>query len=80
MAPPLATDAKRLRTMVIALPVLIVTSAILYRRTFMGEKQRLLPRANDVVDQQRNEDSFLHGRTSMGGAPWIRPGSDEQPR
>ncbi|GMK54010.1 hypothetical protein CspeluHIS016_0105960 [Cutaneotrichosporon spelunceum] len=78
--PPLATDAKRLRTMVIAFPVLVVTSAILYRRVFMGEKQRLLPRSEDLLaQQQQSQDSTLHSGTTITGAPWIRH-SEEQRR
>ncbi|KAL1413126.1 hypothetical protein Q8F55_000875 [Vanrija albida] len=44
---PLTADAKRLRVIIVSFPLLVVTSAILYRRTYMGEKQRTIPRDTD---------------------------------
>ncbi|CAK9784565.1 hypothetical protein CC85DRAFT_283015 [Cutaneotrichosporon oleaginosum] len=80
MAPPLSTDAKRLRTVVIAFPVLVVTSAILYRRAFMGEEQRRIPRPQEVLRPEAGQDSILHHGKALGGAPWVRQGDEEQRR
>ncbi|EIW67727.1 hypothetical protein TREMEDRAFT_33442 [Tremella mesenterica DSM 1558] len=67
---PLSPDAKRLRTIIISLPILVVTSAILYRRTYLGEEQRKIPR--DVSESSQSGQGRILGRggVEIGGAPW----------
>lgn len=72
MGSPLHPDAKRLRTIIIAFPLLVVTSAILYRRAYLGEEQRRIPR--DVTDSR-----VAHERIGqVGGVPWELQGKDNQ--
>ncbi|WOO76808.1 uncharacterized protein LOC62_01G000425 [Vanrija pseudolonga] len=61
---PLTADAKRLRVIIISFPLLVVTSAILYRRTYMGEKQRTIPRPGDGA--QTELPSILTGGKPPG--------------
>ncbi|KAG8926407.1 hypothetical protein FRC02_008895 [Tulasnella sp. 418] len=42
--PPLPPDARRLQVIILAAPVLAVTSYILYRRFYLGEEQRKFER------------------------------------
>ncbi|WVN90530.1 uncharacterized protein L203_105766 [Cryptococcus depauperatus CBS 7841] len=64
MRSPLNSDAKRLRTIIISFPLLVVTTAILYRRTVFGEEQRKIPR--DSVDVQAGHEKIA----KIGGVPW----------
>ncbi|EPQ50820.1 hypothetical protein GLOTRDRAFT_50038 [Gloeophyllum trabeum ATCC 11539] len=41
---PLSPQAKRLRTIIVTLPIMGATALILYKRVFLGEEQRKLPR------------------------------------
>ncbi|QPK66919.1 hypothetical protein CNBG_10103 [Cryptococcus deuterogattii R265] len=72
MGSPLHPDAKRLRTIIISFPLLVVTSAILYRRAYLGEEQRKIPR--DITDSR-----VAHERIGqVGGVPWELQGKDSQ--
>ncbi|WWD18674.1 hypothetical protein CI109_103128 [Kwoniella shandongensis] len=70
MAPPMNPDAKRLRTIIVSFPILVVTSAILYRRAYLGEEQRTIPRnvADPRIDERIGQ---------VGGVPWQVQGKEE---
>ncbi|GAA6061802.1 hypothetical protein JCM10212_004858 [Sporobolomyces blumeae] len=40
----LSPDARRIRTIIIATPFLVASSILMYKRLFLGEEQRRLPR------------------------------------
>ncbi|KZT26129.1 hypothetical protein NEOLEDRAFT_1132694 [Neolentinus lepideus HHB14362 ss-1] len=44
MGTPLSPQAKRLRTIIVTLPIIGATSLVLFKRVFLGEEQRKLPR------------------------------------
>ncbi|RSH88506.1 uncharacterized protein EHS24_001051 [Apiotrichum porosum] len=76
---PLTADAKRLRTIIISFPILVVTTAILYRRTYLGEEQRRIPGPNEVQRPGKDPKSIL-GDGTLGGAPWVPAGEEAQRR
>ncbi|WWC88454.1 uncharacterized protein L201_003365 [Kwoniella dendrophila CBS 6074] len=70
MAPPMSADAKRLRTIIVSFPILVVTTAILYRRAYLGEEQRTIPR--DITDAKVAQERI----GQVGGVPWEVQGKD----
>ncbi|GAA5838554.1 hypothetical protein JCM3766R1_006009 [Sporobolomyces carnicolor] len=40
----LSPDGRRIRTIIIATPFLVASSVLLYKRLFLGEEQKRLPR------------------------------------
>ncbi|GFZ44968.1 hypothetical protein JCM24511_02694 [Saitozyma sp. JCM 24511] len=81
---PLNPTAKRLRvsqassqrgadpqTIIISFPILVVTTAILYRRAYLGEEQRTIPREARLDPAHRGHEKVLgRGVNEIGGAPW----------
>jgi len=41
---PLSPQARRVRTIIVTLPIIIASSVILFKREVLGEQQRQLPR------------------------------------
>ncbi|WWC70975.1 uncharacterized protein I206_104928 [Kwoniella pini CBS 10737] len=74
MAPPMNADAKRLRTIIVSFPILVVTTAILYRRTMLGEEQRKIPR--DITDLATAQERI----GQVGGVPWEVQGMEHEAR
>ncbi|WWD05098.1 hypothetical protein V865_003170 [Kwoniella europaea PYCC6329] len=70
MSKPLNADAKRLRTIIVSFPILVVTTAILYRRTMLGEEQRKIPR--DTTDAKIAQERI----GQVGGVPWEVQGKE----
>ena len=48
------TNIFRVRTVIVALPILIVTSAVLYQRLVLGEEQKHLDPAKAAAAAARN--------------------------
>ncbi|KAH6903187.1 hypothetical protein BKA70DRAFT_1301838 [Coprinopsis sp. MPI-PUGE-AT-0042] len=44
---PLTPQAQRLRTIIVALPILVASSVVLYKREKLGEPRRTLPKPTD---------------------------------
>ncbi|KZT08088.1 uncharacterized protein LAESUDRAFT_724078 [Laetiporus sulphureus 93-53] len=44
MSPPLSPQARRVRTIMVTLPVIVATSFVLYKRLVLGAPQRTVPR------------------------------------
>ncbi|PCH36833.1 hypothetical protein WOLCODRAFT_157525 [Wolfiporia cocos MD-104 SS10] len=42
--PPLTPQARRVRTIMVTIPIIFVTSFVLYKRLVLGEPRRMLPR------------------------------------
>ncbi|TDL27810.1 hypothetical protein BD410DRAFT_781714 [Rickenella mellea] len=40
----LSADGRRLRIIIVTLPIVVATSMVLYRRLVLGEEQRRIPR------------------------------------
>ncbi|KAI0315932.1 hypothetical protein OF83DRAFT_307380 [Amylostereum chailletii] len=47
MAAPLSPQSKRLRTIIVTLPIMAATSLVLYKRLVLGEPQKTVPRLNE---------------------------------
>ncbi|WVR06537.1 hypothetical protein IAU60_003568 [Kwoniella sp. DSM 27419] len=69
---PLSADAKRLRTIIVSFPLLVVTTAILYRRVTYGEEQRKIPR--NVTDPSVGQERI----GQVGGVPWEVQGQNNE--
>ncbi|KZP17378.1 hypothetical protein FIBSPDRAFT_1046896 [Athelia psychrophila] len=48
---PLSPQGKRIRTIMVALPIMAATSFVMYKRLVLGEEQRLLPREGPATKQ-----------------------------
>ncbi|KAF8958992.1 hypothetical protein BDZ97DRAFT_1430978 [Flammula alnicola] len=46
--PKLSLEARRIRMIIVSLPILVASSFVLYKRLYLGEEQRRLPRALDT--------------------------------
>ncbi|OCF35105.1 hypothetical protein I317_01815 [Kwoniella heveanensis CBS 569] len=66
-------NAKRLRTIIVSFPILVVTTAILYRRAYLGEEQRRIPK--DVHDPRIAQER-IGGQ--VGGVPWEVQGKEAE--
>ncbi|WRT67992.1 uncharacterized protein IL334_004967 [Kwoniella shivajii] len=64
MSAPMNPNAKRLRTIIVSFPLLVVTTVILYRRTMLGEEQRKIPR--NITDSRIAQERL----GQVGGVPW----------
>ncbi|GAA5953781.1 hypothetical protein JCM3765_006964 [Sporobolomyces pararoseus] len=47
----LSPDGRRIRTIIIATPFLVASSILLYKRLFLGEEQKRLPRTVSNLSQ-----------------------------
>ncbi|OAX42243.1 hypothetical protein K503DRAFT_683823 [Rhizopogon vinicolor AM-OR11-026] len=65
MAPKLPPQARRLRTIIITVPIMGATAYVLYERLVLGKPQRTLPRetpqplskTNDLLPENSNAGS-----------------------
>ncbi|EAU83934.1 hypothetical protein CC1G_10339 [Coprinopsis cinerea okayama7 len=44
---PLSPQAQRLKTIIVALPILVASSVVFYKREFQGEPRRTLPNLSE---------------------------------
>ncbi|KAL7420719.1 hypothetical protein Q5752_004670 [Cryptotrichosporon argae] len=72
--PPLSANAKRIRTIIVAFPVLVVTTAILYRRAYLGEQPRTIPPAPAAAAKPGQDSILGRGAGELGAAPWAVQG------
>ncbi|KAH9834813.1 uncharacterized protein C8Q71DRAFT_126107 [Rhodofomes roseus] len=56
MAPKLSAQARRLRTIIVTVPIMAATSFVLYKRLVLGEPQRTLPRTETVYSPRGDGD------------------------
>ncbi|KJA23907.1 hypothetical protein HYPSUDRAFT_201032 [Hypholoma sublateritium FD-334 SS-4] len=42
--PQLSLEARRIRLIIVSLPILVASSFVLYKRLYLGEEQRTLPK------------------------------------
>jgi len=59
----LSPQGQRLRTIILAVPIMAATSVVLYKRLVLGEPQRKLPRPGDR-DADRKILEFHHEESS----------------
>ncbi|KAF8173721.1 hypothetical protein BJ912DRAFT_71358 [Pholiota molesta] len=65
--PQLSLEARRIRLIIVSLPILVASSFVLYKRLYLGEEQRKLPGA---LDQQNSTVRLLDSEqkdASKGG-------------
>ncbi|TFK25429.1 hypothetical protein FA15DRAFT_668506 [Coprinopsis marcescibilis] len=62
---PLSPQAQRLRTIIVALPILIASSVVLYKREVRGEPRRTLPPPSEL-DKTNSNTPILDPVTSKG--------------
>ncbi|GAA5852236.1 hypothetical protein JCM5353_004081 [Sporobolomyces roseus] len=64
----LSPDGRRIRTIIIASPFLVASSILLYKRLFLGEEQRRLPRPAQLQGNLPVE-ARDHGNGEWKGVP-----------
>ncbi|KIM41349.1 hypothetical protein M413DRAFT_146983 [Hebeloma cylindrosporum] len=52
MKPKLSLEARRIKTIIVALPIMVACSLVLYKRQYLGEERRQLP--TTLTTENRN--------------------------
>ncbi|KAI5450218.1 hypothetical protein NCC49_003235 [Naganishia albida] len=63
--PPLTPEAQRLRIIILSFPLFVGTSYVLYKRAFLGEEQRKIPRT--LPAEEAEKISILGRGVGVGG-------------